>query len=349
MAKSPSLDCILESTVTGRNLPVRYAADFLEQLQLTLNHIGDYLAGGEFRTRGRSTDAVRARCELVFEKVAVGSLKCQLALSDEQMPLEGVPSLGVESIEKFYQIIKEVEEEEEKVEGVLSEIIEHPAHRARIIEDLARLWPGEREGYRATVSALGGNPITLKPAKKLVLEGLLSKVQEREVKSVIGVLGTVSVMPSKFMKIVGPDGKVTCSFSNETEELAKKLLGRPVIAKGIVQFDAAGNMKELIDVSRIEAFTSITIQRIFTEKAELRLKEPLVVSVDYQDNYWVMENEDLNIIASAEDYDDCLKEFHSNVYFIYTEYGLSKDSTLSPGARELKRKIRSLVKEQPNV
>jgi hypothetical protein len=343
------LDLLLESTQSGKRLSLKQAADFLSQLQVTINHIGDYLAGGAFRARGHSTDAVLQRCELVIAEAKVGSLRLAFDLGEEQKTFEGRPSLGVEAIQKFYQITSEVDLEEDEVQGALSRIIDHPAHRNRIIEDFAKLWPGENAGLRATVSAFGGKAITLKPSKKLLLEGLLSEAGEGEVKSVIGILGMISVLPSQVMKIVGPGGSVLCSFSKDAEEQAIKLVKRPVIARGTAKFDAAGNVKELADVFEIEPYTTMELQRILTKTSELQLSQPLEVSIDYKDNYWIMENEDLGIIATGRDYDECLNEFHSNVHFIYTEYGLAHDSTLTPDAKMLKQKILSFVKEASEV
>ena len=99
---------MLEGKQSVTFITVEDASKFLTQLQALINHIGDYLTGSDFRTRGRSPDFVRKRCTLVFKQVQVGSLRAELDLEDTQTTLTGAPTLGEESIEKFHELISTV-------------------------------------------------------------------------------------------------------------------------------------------------------------------------------------------------------------------------------------------------
>lgn len=344
MSNHRKLDVNLKQA-KGDNVPIRYISDFLSQLQSVMFHIGDFLAGEEFRTRGHSVEFVKDRCELAIKEVSVGSFQATLVLLDTQATLEDNLSLGEESLEKFVSLAQKIEEENE-VENEVAQIIDHPLHRARIIEDLVRLWPAEQDNYRVNI-VFDTAKFSLTPTKKLLLEGLLTVNKERQSTEIRGVLGTLTVTPSKIIKIVGPDGNITCLFTEEKEDAAKKYLGRPVKAKGDAVFDAGGRVQRLENVFHLEPFTSITVPRIFSDKAELRLFEPITVSIDYEDDNWIMEYEDLGIISTAPEYDECLKEFHKDFFFVWKEYGLADDGTLSEGAKKVKEDILSVVKEHP--
>lgn len=68
----------------NRPVAINYAANFLEQLQSSINHIGDYLTGSDYRNRGHSPESVKRRCNLVFRKIEMGSLKIEVELGDKQ-------------------------------------------------------------------------------------------------------------------------------------------------------------------------------------------------------------------------------------------------------------------------
>lgn len=110
-------------------------------------------------------------------------------------------------------------------------------------------------------------------------------------------------------------------------------------------FNAAGNVAELITVSKIETFTETTINHIYADKGQLQLSQPLSIEVDWQDRYWMLQHVGLNIVVTANEYNECLHEFYNQFFFVWRQYGLTDDSRLSGGARKLKSSILSMVKE----
>ena len=86
-------------------------------------------------------------------------------------------------------------------------------------------------------------------------------------------------------------------------------------------------------------FDSIT-----TGKAKLKLAEPIVATIRYQNGMYFMENDDLNIIIMASNLDQCKLDFDEVVSFILKEYGEEDDSKLTKDAQELKKKILQYVK-----
>ncbi len=135
------------------------------------------------------------------------------------------------------------------------------------------------------------------------------------------------------MRIIGPDGQITCTFPKELETEAVNFIGKPVIVNGDASFDAEGNVKEVVLVSKIKPFNSLTVQRILTSKGqELVLNESLVISVDYKNDSWNMKNDDLGILAMNPDYDETITEFNDEFAFVWKQYGHAPDSS-SPMTR----------------
>ncbi|MHB8566713.1 MAG: hypothetical protein ACYC9U_06395 [Nitrososphaerales archaeon] len=339
-----SIEIVLEGKGDRNRIPIEDISEFLERLQILVNHLGDYLTGSDYRSRGRSPDFVRSRCTLVFKSVRVGSLKAELDLEDQQTTLENVPTLGQESLRKFYDLVSIVEKGAD-LENSLEEMIERPLHRNRIIEDMYKIWPEDRGAYRAKVRIEDKSMIEMPPERKLALQGLLSNVDRKQT-TVKGVLGTLRVAPrKKLMRVIGPDGQIACEFPEQLEETARGFLGKPVIVYGGANFDAEGNVKDIPDVTKISPFTSIELKRVFAGKDEFVLRDSLVVSIDYAQDAWVMKNKELGIMATSPDYDECLKEFGDQFAFIWKEYGNSSDANLTKDAKALKQQIIQYVKK----
>ena len=323
----------------GEPIPVDEVAEFLDHLQTLINHLGDYLTGSDYRRSGHSLDSVRNSCRLIFDKVEIGSFKANLGLQDKQTVLSGYQTLGEESIQKFYEIIQDFVSDV-NLEKAFVDRIKHPLHRTRIIEDIYKIWPKESTKYKIQFKTPKGTEIELKPNYKLLIHGLISKESYENV-SAKGVLSMIQVAPTKqkTIRIFGPDGKINCTFPKELEEHAKKLLGKPVIIYGQAVFDAKGDIKEITEVNKIKQFTDLELLRIFHGNEELQFSQPLIVSIDYNDDMWIMENTELGAIAANSVYEECLNSFQQEILFVWKEYGRSGDNELTADAIDLKHKI----------
>ena len=326
-----------------KSIPIDEVAEFLGHLQTLINHLGDYLAGSDYRRSGPSSDSVRNSCKLIFDKVEIGSFKATLGLQDKQTVLGGHQTLGEESIQQFYEIINDVTTDTNLEESILARI-KQPLHRTRIIEDIYKIWPNENSKYHIRFKSPQGLHVDLKPNYKLLIQGLMVEESKEDV-STKGVLSMIQVAPmkQKIIRIIDPDGRVNCTFPKELEETAKKLLGKPVIIYGYAVFDAKGNIKEITEVNKIKQFTDLELSRVFSGTQELQFSQPLIVSVDYKEDAWIMENRELSAVSISSDYDECLDNFHKEIFFIWKEYGETSDNELTQDAKDLKNKILEYV------
>lgn len=322
---------------------VMEVARILERIQTLVNHIGDSLTGSSFRLRGSSPAPVLKRCKLVFDRADVGSFDADLRIEDTQTLIDA-PSLGESSLLLLHDISERIDKEDNP-ERFISENIPDSRHRSRIIEDLSEIWPKPYAEYEVDLKFPSMEPLRLTRDRRLVLDGLRSQPSMQEKASVVGVLATLTVAPKarKEMVIIGPDGKTKCSMSKELAARAKRLIGTPVRAYGDAEFDPTGAVAHLVEVSGIEEFSQLDLNRILYGDEELRLQGPVEVDVSYRDDMWMMENSELNIFSSAADYDECLAEFQSDFLFVWREYGKAEDGGLSKSARTLKNLVLSYV------
>jgi hypothetical protein len=71
--------------------------------------------------------------------------------------------------------------------------------------------------------------------------------------------------------------------------------------------------------------------------------QPLNCEIDYENNTWTMTNPFLDIAVWAENRLEAEQAFAFNFHALYVNFAQEKDSKLSPKARELKRKLLTLV------
>jgi hypothetical protein len=333
----------IQSDESESRIPARTVADRLYSLQAALMHIGDYLTGSDFRQRGGSPAIVRKKCTLYVAQVAVGSFSAGLELPAQPPATDGELGLGDASVAKLRELVSTIEGPA-GIESRVDAAIADPRHRTRIMKDLLDVWPDEGEGLAIQVAFPGQAQSQLTPNGRLVLEGLLARQRDAEQASVKGILGTAHVTPGDaYIRLTGPDGRITCRMTNEQQEAARRLLGKPTIVYGQAEFDSAGNVREITSVDRIEPFRELTLLRVFSGEDELVLRQSVSVGIDYAEDRWVASNDDIGIVAMEVDYDDCLRSFQDEFFFAWREYGRADDSTLTEGARELKRALLSLV------
>lgn len=323
---------------TVSSIPIEDVAEFMTYLQLALNHLGDYLIGNEYRKSGPSSKLVRDKCRLGFENVAIGSFEAKLKLEEVTHLVEGNTRLGQESINILHDIINTVISGNSITQN-LSKKITNRLYLNKIIQDINRIWPNEDSIYQIDFSTSKGS-ITLKPNHKLLIKGLLTNLPNNNDVSVMGVLSLIQVSPLQYnLNVIGPDGKISCNFPKELEEIAKKYLGKPVKIDGEARFDINGNIKDIVNVERINPFTEFELKRVFSNDDELELSQPLIVSIDYEDGAWIFKNEELDIFIVNPDYDVGLCEFNEEVLFVWKEYGKSDTTDLTEDAIDLKNKI----------
>src|SRR6266487_1711984 len=165
----------IASTDAGKKVPVRTVVEKLDRLQMALIHLGEYLTGSDFRARGRAPESVRSRCALVISDVRIGSLETTLELEDPQIALGG-PTLGEEAIEKLMELAQSVEQADD-VGSRLNEMLKHPLHRSRILQDLKNVWPETDGPIELELDPHDGPASKLTARGRFVLEGLVSMMK----------------------------------------------------------------------------------------------------------------------------------------------------------------------------
>ena len=327
-------------------IPISIVSDFLTSLQNTLNNIGNYIMGGEYRKRGQSPELVIESCELVLIEAKPGSLEVVTQISSSQGHLDG-SSVGQNAIEKFDRVVQVIDMNDD-LDASLSPVIGKITHRKKILRGMVNIWPSEKEKYDIDLK-LGTNPNRLlKKERKHKIISYVSDEEREEDMVLIGPLVQTRVVKPYRLVIGVPPNAIKCNFLPKLEQDTKKHLGEPVIVRGRAILDDQGNINLLDKVKSIEQLNKFSIRQISYENNELKLKYPLVAEVDFVEEMLILQNDDFQLLAIAPTWEDCLTEFNADFYALWEDIALASDDELTHDAIQLKKKLFEIVEIVPN-
>lgn len=103
--------------------------------------------------------------------------------------------------------------------------------------------------------------------------------------------------------------------------------------------DADNSGEEIVEISE----PTEEIESIHTEDLDLDLNQPIKAKISTPEDIWILENDELGIVASGKDHKEALKDFREYFQLLYKVYYQEEDEKLGDGAKKLKDKIKNLV------
>lgn len=93
-----------------------------------------------------------------------------------------------------------------------------------------------------------------------------------------------------------------------------------------------------------EATADVSVTRIKYEDVEVEFKGPLLFELKQENNFYVAENRDLNIICYNETLDGLVSDISEELYILWTGFVLCEDSKLDSSGIKLKHTLLSYKK-----
>ena len=281
-----------------------------------------------FRIAGKRDVLIEKRTKLTFKSVSTGSFHSTIIGE----PIEALQ--GVTMVDEAIGIFGELSYNfnvSEKVESEVKKLLPDPLYRSRIVSDIEGFWPGFENRYDIELQTQNFKNELLKAERRKLIRSL-AVIEKRQIKeTTIGVLGGGHFIKNKMFEIEGPDGKIKCKYKKNLHEIVLKNIAKPVLVEGILT-DKAGIQKEFPEVFSIKPLKNIELSRIITEKQELKLKEPIKVDIDFNDDMWFFEFPVLNIVAYGDTYNETIKSFQEDFIELYEHYALGDPNKMKGNA-----------------
>ncbi|MCK5773201.1 MAG: hypothetical protein KAH57_05385 [Thermoplasmata archaeon] len=330
-----------------RHIPVDIIGNYLIRLQNLVNHCGEYLSEKPFRTRGKTPKDIQKKCRLLMKGAKISSFDQSLILEDDQTVLYG-DTLGIESIKLSSDLLNSVGiEDPDEFSKEFHKRIDISRYRNRLTKDLNSLIPGRGEGVNLIIQTRGVEEITLGYEKKTMVKEILKRTKNEDIE-LVGVLSQMRVTQGpKKIELTSPEGKIKIKYSRDwKDDLIEHLKkGKPIQITGTATLKEDDTIEVLEKIKDIREANTIKRHRIVSEEFDMKLKNPLFLTLDYHEDQWIMTNDKLSIHSQHKDYQNCLKEAEDEFAFIFNEYINTPDNELTKDALQLKRYLQTMIPE----
>jgi hypothetical protein len=102
-------------------------------------------------------------------------------------------------------------------------------------------------------------------------------------------------------------------------------------------------IEEIYDVRTVQ-LVPLHWGRVAYENKEFLFKEPIQIQVDFQDGIWIHQNETFGILGYGKSRAESLDAFRMEFVACWETIASEDDSKLTDDAKELKKKLKNLVK-----
>jgi hypothetical protein len=173
------------------------------------------------------------------------------------------------------------------------------------------------------------------------IDGWLKKDYNASTDTIMGIIQRLKGDGDKrYFTVRTYDKKLAkCYYNPELEIILKDYFKRqPVVIKGIVDHKVKGiTIEKIVD---LHAWKTIKLDKLGTYK----FKKPFEFTLDFEDDLWFIESEELGIRGCSKNYDNALKDLQDSLkeaIHIYVKKG--NPVNMTDKAKELREKLIKLV------
>lgn len=348
--KGKRVKLIIESKIKKRK-PVSavLVGEMFQRLQNIIYYIVDDLEGNPPRRAGDFPNSVKEKAELVITRMRIGSAEAELMISDPQIGLPGGVTLGERAIAIADDIIQKVSDKDASFE--LSNAIKSRIRQDRIIREFEAIWPDEQSKNDIILSFGRDSPTPLNPLHKPTLRDLIPTNTENVEKSVSGRLMEVRVDRRRSFQIETAEGVVTCLYAPDLENKVVENIGRLVRIRGIMALERSGKFTlSLYRENFLEEIKKLPLEQINIKGKSLDLKEPILLSVSYEDDRYLVSNDKFHLRGSGSSLKAAIEDIKEEIEILWDDYVEAGLDDLSEDALDFRKELISAFNgEKVNV
>jgi len=135
--------------------------------------------------------------------------------------------------------------------------------------------------------------------------------------------------------------QATCSYKPEMQQIIEQLNCNDIITfRGIYEREADQRKGYVDEISELSKMDIIQLEKI----GNLVLSKPLEFSITWEEEMFFYRNSDLGLVAFGETEEEAMEEVSLKFSYLVDEYLNEDDEKLTLNAKELKQKLRELLK-----
>lgn len=318
-----------------KRIPVKLAGQILVGMQEMLYNIGEYVISRELRAQGPVDRGLLSKFTLYIDPSGGMVMK---AVSDrpDTSGYGNVVSDALELLESTMDALGS------GTGGYwMEDHYSNPFYRTAVIYDILALDECITEG--GEYSLVYGSGRT-KEFGRPDREKLLAFVREKGITAEGTAIGIMRPVPSKSKKnlvnLMQRGNSVKLRFGDATSD---RVLPGPVEVHGILRFNEENVLTEVYRAEEAKPLETVSFCRMISANGDVELKAPVKASVSYQDDAWMLKNEDLGIVISKPDWDSAVQSFHDYFIFLWVHYTQNAGGDFGDEEKEVRETLMSLV------
>jgi hypothetical protein len=320
-------------------IPLNLLYKVLEGLQAAVYQIGEYHHSSIVtRDRGRYPKEVIEQCTLELTSIDKGSFIANLELPHQEQT-ELLPTLGENSLSSLVNLLDGLAEKEDSIYQEIKD--------KRTIQKVLRTFHDvlpKSNDYSLELSSPKKviSPLTYKMTTKIERLLYTPTIFEREL---IGQIVEMKIVENRYFGILTKEKIMRCYFPEEMDSEVIESIGKDVRITGEALVNELGHItsiRKITDIRLIEPGTWIFDKIRFKNRIFI-FNDGLSIDIDFEDDFWKLENEELGIVVFDESFEEALSIFYEEFSMLWDEYALEEDSSLSEDASGLKDAIQGMV------
>ena len=193
-----------------------------------------------------------------------------------------------------------------------------------------------------------GGPLAI--ASLLMRRPAGARIRFPEEEIIVGMLTKVHVhtAPQLIAVRIGQQEDTLCYFGDPMRDMISNLLpGSIVEVTGLPVRDLEGRLLRFDAISDVDTVSMepLRLARFEHEGVLYKLKEPLMVSVEYLDGVWIYHNESINLWGYARRRVDAIRDLHATFDYLWHEFAEEDDSVLDEKALGIKHRLLDMVEQ----
>lgn len=323
----------------GKPIPLSVIANSFQKIQALVYILGDQKEGNQFRTKGDYPNHIKDRYELALSRLDIGSADTYIIPVSSDQTLDGEVSPAEFVISQVTRIISTISTAGEG-ETVISEIIPDERRRKRFTRELMDLWPDNQTPYSYQIAHGPIHLTPLIPEQRQVLSRLQREYQPiHEVKNIYGRIISLFVDEKRKIIIETPEGELFGHYSLDIEDVLREHLGRFIHFEATLKLKNGKFFVEMDDSIIIDQIQTFPLVYVTISGRERRLSSPLLLSVEYSDGTYHLENTELLIETYATRLKDAMDQISDQLELLYLEYCTCDLDELTSDAIDLRRTL----------
>ncbi len=332
--------------IKNHSVSFKILANLLNGIQDTFNYIGMEIANREIKSRARVPGDIQQACELKRVIERPGSYEVVTEISDPvQAEIFRGMDLGKMALDKYLDMTAWMSGESS--DSDIRQLFPEEKHRTRILKSVQRYIPREGDDWNLFFKDPGGDRqygFLTHQSNQRINKAIY--VPQYESKTIAGELTKIHFDQHRIVIKHVPTGKsLECSYNPEDEDAILENRDGYLLISGLIELDPGGNPDKISNVTDISFLdlSPVKFSRMIGQDLILELTNPLLIEPVFEDMEVILNFDALNIIAAGLDRDDAIKDFEDDFIWLWREYAMADNQSLSNDALTLKNSLLQMV------